>query len=453
MIAVISRLGAVADPNSLLRAARERTRSNRAPGAGMSRSELAEDVCAWLWRTTGERYSLDAHYVAKLERGVVRRPREAYRAALRHVLNAATDGDLGFAASAPAPAIADHAAATSVRRPHSSSIDVEAVLMDSADESATWLSFAEASNVGDLTVEQLHADVWRIAGAYLKAPTLPLFNRTRALRDRAFTLLQGHQRPAQTRDLYAAAGWSTTLLAWMTIDLGRPDVAESHARTARACAENADHDGLRAWVCATQHTAAFWQDDYARAAEYASEGLRYATGTATTFLASAYAMDLARSGRLDLAREALAMARNAATTAERGEDEMQGPFSCTIDRAAGLWADVCLALGDASNALALSHDAVTAFDVTADEERNPGSERMVRLQAARAHLMLGELDGAAESVGPVMATAEEHRVRPLIRRMADVHELAAAPSRAAEPITTGIRDGIAEFVRHPAIIN
>lgn len=166
----------------------------------MSRSELAEEVCAWLWRTTGERYGLDAHYIAKLERGVVRRPREAYRAALRHVLNAATDAELGFVVTS-ATAVAVPEPATRDRRPYASSIDVEAALMDSADESAMWLSFAEASNAGDLTVEQLHADVWRIAGAYLKAPTLPLFTRTRALRDRAFTLLQGRQRPAQTRDL------------------------------------------------------------------------------------------------------------------------------------------------------------------------------------------------------------------------------------------------------------
>ncbi|HEY9410363.1 MAG TPA: hypothetical protein VIP77_12345, partial [Jiangellaceae bacterium] len=114
-------------------------------------------------------------------------------------------------------------------------------------------------------------------------------------------------------------------------------------------------------------------------------------------------------------------------------------------------ADVYLALGDASSALAFAHDAMTAFNVVAGDARNSGSERMVRLQATRAHLILDELDGAAEAVAPVMATAEEHRVRPLIRRMSDVRELAAAPSRAAEPITAGIREGIAEFVRHPAI--
>jgi hypothetical protein len=82
--------------NSLLRAARERLPSKLAPGEHASRAEVAEAVNEWLWETTGRRYALDAHYVAKLERGVARWPNAAYRAGLRHVLNAADDAALGF---------------------------------------------------------------------------------------------------------------------------------------------------------------------------------------------------------------------------------------------------------------------------------------------------------------------------------------------------------------------
>ncbi|MDQ3786427.1 MAG: hypothetical protein M3422_04190 [Actinomycetota bacterium] len=58
--------------------------------------EVAEAVNEWLWEATGRRYALDAHYVAKLERGVARWPNAAYRAGLRHVLNATDDAALGF---------------------------------------------------------------------------------------------------------------------------------------------------------------------------------------------------------------------------------------------------------------------------------------------------------------------------------------------------------------------
>lgn len=83
-------------PNTLLRAARERLPSKLAPGEHASRGEVAEAVNEWLWETTGRRYALDAHYVAKLERGVARWPNAAYRAGLRYVLNATDDAALGF---------------------------------------------------------------------------------------------------------------------------------------------------------------------------------------------------------------------------------------------------------------------------------------------------------------------------------------------------------------------
>jgi len=83
-------------PNSLLRAARERLPSAVAPGDHASRAEVAEAVNEWLWQTTGRHCALDAHYVAKLERGVVRWPNASYRAGLRHLLDAVDDAALGF---------------------------------------------------------------------------------------------------------------------------------------------------------------------------------------------------------------------------------------------------------------------------------------------------------------------------------------------------------------------
>jgi len=71
----------------------------------MSRRELAEAVNAWLWETTRQRYELDAHTLARYERGAVRWPGAAYRSGLRHVLGTARDAELGFwpARQHPAP--------------------------------------------------------------------------------------------------------------------------------------------------------------------------------------------------------------------------------------------------------------------------------------------------------------------------------------------------------------
>ncbi len=42
------------------------------------------------------------------------------------------------------------------------------------------------------------------------------------------------------------------MLAWMSGDLGFQRAAQNHAWTAWVCAEQADHNGARAWVRATQ---------------------------------------------------------------------------------------------------------------------------------------------------------------------------------------------------------
>ncbi|HWD80981.1 MAG TPA: hypothetical protein VG497_18940, partial [Kribbella sp.] len=354
--------------------------------------------------------------------------------------NVASDNDLGFfppSGGSPVepdsdpPSMAGH----------------EDDLINAGDESIALLSIAEESNVGELTVEQLQADIERIARSYLRTPTRQLFEKSRAIRDRAFALLAGNQSPRQSRDLYSAAGWAITLLAWMSVDLGRPDIAEGHTRTAWACAEAADHDVLRGWIRATQHTAAFWQDDFTRAAEYAEDGLRYAAGTSRLFLASAASADFARAGRADKARELLQLAEDLPVRQETSEPG--GIFLCMPERAEGFWADTQLALGDARRTAVHADHSVTQFEAAPYVLRNVGSERMARLQQAKARLLLGELDGALEAVQPVLEAQVEYRVRPLIHRLAEVAALTAPYGRSSKART--LRDRIAEFTQLPGL--
>lgn len=435
------------EPNSLLRAVREATASRQVTGARMSRRELAEAACAWLWETTRQRFPLDAHYIAKIERGAVGVPSDHYRAALRAVLGVASDADLGFTATTkttPAPVVTTSYLA--------STKTVTEVLMSAAEESAEFLAWAESSNVGELSIEQMHAEVRRIARSYLKTPTLPLFARTKALRDRAFTLLAGHQAPQMSRELYSAAGWSLTVLAWMSVDLGQPTAAEDHARAAWLCAERADYNPLRAWVRATQHTAAFWQDDFLTAADYAADGLRYtATGSAELYLSSALALDLARAGDAGPATEALRRAQDAADRLTRADDELSGPFTCSLDRAGSLWADTRLSLGEADEALAYADRAVAAFEGTPAHLRNLGSERMTRLVQVKAHLVRGDMGGAEHTLAPVLETAPQHRVRPLLHRVAEVDIIAAQTAKPLDPIARRVRDSITAFQRETVV--
>jgi hypothetical protein len=86
----------VSEPNDYLRQARERLPSQQTPGECLSRQEVAELVNEWLFKTAGSVVELDANYIGKLERGVIRWPHRQYRDALRAVLRVETDAQLGF---------------------------------------------------------------------------------------------------------------------------------------------------------------------------------------------------------------------------------------------------------------------------------------------------------------------------------------------------------------------
>ncbi|MGH4013398.1 MAG: hypothetical protein ACRDSL_05585 [Pseudonocardiaceae bacterium] len=203
---------------------------------------------------------------------------------------------------------------------------------------------------------------------------------------------------------------------------------------------------------ATQHTAAFWEHRFLDAAGYAEDGLRYTnTGSAGAFLTSAHALDLAKAGQVEDARTALARARDAAEVVEPAWDELAGPFTCSVDRAGGIWSDVHLALAQPAAALIEADRAVAAFERAPAQRHNPGSERMARVQQVRAHLALSQFDGAAETLTPVLDTAPEHRVRPLLQRLGEVHAQAATGEQRDEPTLGALREAIIDFQRHAVV--
>ncbi len=94
--------------------------SPRVPGACLSRVELAEAVNDWLYRNTGRCGALDGNYIARLERGAVRRPGRDYRAGFRAVLGATDDAELGFV-------VPSHSHGP-LRAPHSADLDPARVM-------------------------------------------------------------------------------------------------------------------------------------------------------------------------------------------------------------------------------------------------------------------------------------------------------------------------------------
>ncbi|HEX6519815.1 MAG TPA: hypothetical protein VF070_07325 [Streptosporangiaceae bacterium] len=64
--------------------------------AGITESQVAEQVAKIVAVQTGRELAIDGNYVSKLERGVITWPNRSYRQAFRTLFNALSDTELGF---------------------------------------------------------------------------------------------------------------------------------------------------------------------------------------------------------------------------------------------------------------------------------------------------------------------------------------------------------------------
>ncbi|WP_329266679.1 XRE family transcriptional regulator [Streptomyces sp. NBC_01451] len=311
-----------------------------------------------------------------------------------------------------------------------------------ADESATWAQWAEATNVGDIALEQLMAEARALASDYLTSEPIALFVRTRALRDRVFALLEGHQYPRQSTDLYVAAGYLCGLLAWMSSDLGQLRDADTQGRTAWLCAELGGHNDLRAWVLSTRSKVAFWDGRLREAINFARHGATYrTTGSVAVLLACQEADAWSELGAQDKALAALFHAEQA-RAAMSGGDEIGGIFACQPARQENYAAAVQLRIGRPADALRSADNALALLAV--QPVRAYGTEAQIHISRAAAHLANGEADGALEALVPVLALPPDHRLEPVTRRLNELCVSIGHP-RTSGTAAVGLRQALEEF--------
>lgn len=268
-------------------------------------------------------------------------------------------------------------------------------------------------------LDQLAADVRRLAVEYLTHPPLAIFRPLSRLRAEVFGMLDQRQRPAVLPPLYAVAGRLCALLAHASADLGHSYAAETHTRTAWLCADLADDDSLRAYVRWVQSNVAFWDGDFRQAAQIAHSGQRYATkGSNLLRLASQEARAWAACGQVREVEEALSVASD--TREQRVNDDQAGVFRFDPGKAAYYASEVRLALGGESNARVAAGNAIEALQLFEDgpeAQRSPEFVAAARLDLANAQLALRDLDGAAGQLRTVMQLPVESRTQPIVGRV------------------------------------
>lgn len=294
------------------------------------------------------------------------------------------------------------------------------VIAMSADRARDFLTRIEASNVGAETLDQLIDDVRRLVTAYPQQPLPTLLGDLVDTQDRAFGLLEGRQRPEQTRDLYLIAGIACGLMAKASHDLGAPHDAMTHARTGYACADNAGHDGLRSWTRGLQALITYWSgrlDDSVRYAQLGAEAAARSRGTAGIWLASSEARALAALDRLEDAHTALVRATEARDQVEPDELDSLGGV-CTFSRPRQLYyAADALAWGgetEANHAERLALEALDAYAGAPDQDRSFGDEAGTSSALAVARVLQREIDGAANALAPVLELPPSKRIHGIV---------------------------------------
>lgn len=322
-------------------------------------------------------------------------------------------------------------------------------VMMAAAESARFGQFAEQSNVGPHTLEQFRADLARIATTYPNRPLYPIFVELRALRNRAFELLEGRQHPEQSRDLYLVAGLLCGVLANASFDLGWLAAAETQARTAFLCAELAGSNALRAWVRGTQSLVAYWDERPRAAVELAADGWRYVpeTGTARVRLASIEARAHARLRDRRATENALARAEQARNEL-RGPDDPGGMLTFPLAKqslytaTARLWLGGPDSYNDAERGAA---HAVELYEADPQEQRRLGELCLARLDLAATRLGRDDLDGAGDQLQSVLAIAAQRRTDSISRRLNQVGRALQRPRYQTSALALDIHDQIRDF--------
>jgi hypothetical protein len=308
--------------NDLLRRSRERTASPDHPENGLTRAELAQLINEYVWSRHRRRVEVDANYIGKLERGIIRWPSDFYREALRFVLDAPDDAALGFA--------------NPRRRVVSRQVDRKQFLRGAAllgaaamglPPVAALLENSEPSpvpnRVGAHDIEQIRTAARVFAswdhtygGGLAREAVLAQLKWSSALLDAATP-------PRLQADLLSAVGYLAHTCAFMAFDAYAHDDARRGFEFAHACAEAAGNWHLRAKVLSSMARQAIWvgrPDEGRTLIEFALVRADRLTATERAMLHTAHARALAKMGRVGETLRAVGSADEEFQRREAGAD-------------------------------------------------------------------------------------------------------------------------------------
>ena len=328
----------------------------------------------------------------------------------------------------------------------------EEMLILAAQRARKFALLAGQGELADETLDQIYDDVRQLVSAYPQRPLATILGDLVTAQDTVFTLLENRRRPAHARQLYLLGGLLGGMLAKASHDTADPQTALTQSRTAYLCADQADHDGLRAWVRGLQALITYWDGRLNESVRYAQQGAQFAersSSTAAVWLPVSEARAWAALGNVAAAQRAIERAEAAWDNVHGDElDELGG--MCKFSRARQLYytADALAWLpAEAGQAQDYATQAVTAYEDATSPEWAFGDAAGSRCDLAVARIALGEIDGAREAIAPVLELPAEQRIRGIISSVQHVHTALRRPE--LPPAGRELQEEIEVFAKTP----
>jgi tetratricopeptide (TPR) repeat protein len=303
---------------------------------------------------------------------------------------------------------------------------------------------------GPTVISSLWDDLRQLAHGRHRTPR-DAFRAARDIRFQALGAVERTRRPTSLADLYLITGASTALMASTAFDLHRWDAAELMCQSAISYAELTGNDSLLAWTIGLAATLANWRDEPDTALKYFHRGIAIAPqGVPSVRLRYIAARSYALIGDVAAVQTIADDAeRDYAASNESRDlmaDEVGGEFDFGTARAAACLAAAWLDLGQGQEAAEAAQRAIE--DLTAlPSGRQPTSQVLgAQIDLATAHVICGELDGAAEIITNSVSTANMLRNTSLAGRLTRTNAALTSSALQGNPVARELGEAVRALI-------
>jgi tetratricopeptide (TPR) repeat protein len=349
--------------------------------------------------------------------------------------------------------------AVAYRGIHGSDMDrfmVEREVLMTAHESSDHAEQAEQPGIGDITFEQLRADVIRLTRLIDSGEPLKAFLDMRRVRDRIYRLLDRRLWPREQNDLYFLLACLNGLMGIPANMLGYPDAAEELNRAGWAYAHAIDHRPLMAWLRGELSVYAYFRGRFEESRDLALSGLEYlSVGPHGAGLHIYHARAAGRLGDTDAALQAVHDAHQARNQDYNDELlDIGGNFAISEATHFGLAGAALTAAAGAEREAAeeLEH-AIGLYDRGPGEHEEYwfGGKPLAGIDLAVVKLRSGALDAATTALEPTFSLPAAQRITDITIRLAAARDELVAPVFRGSAPARALGEQIEEFGRETVV--